>query len=165
MPPPVWIASLCQSWAFCTNGCGIWFFKIAHYYKPVLVSLKFWLWPFTGSSPLPMNMVFLNPRNEILLVFFKFWLYQAFYGVNGLALSELSDLQKRSGISHQINFFASIFLLTSKKYVIRTSMYRNEHSKIGFSYNPDLISVIQRIFCLHLIGAFCTNGCGIWFWK
>ena len=69
-----------------------------------------------------MNMVFLNPKNETLLVFFEFLRHQAIYGVHGLALSEFSDLQKSvglifekrnlvqlwSGISHEMNILASV---------------------------------------------------------
>ena len=64
--PPVWIALLCRSW-------GI---------------LRIWVWDLILkiASSFNPDMVFLNPRNETHLVFFKFWLHQAFYGVNGLAL-------------------------------------------------------------------------------
>ena len=49
---------------------------------------------FNGSILLPVNFVFFIPRSETLLIFVKFWLYQAFLRVYCLALSELGDFHK-----------------------------------------------------------------------
>ena len=49
---------------------------------------------FNGSILLPVNFVFFIPRSETLLIFVKFWLYQALLRVYCLALSELGDFHK-----------------------------------------------------------------------
>ena len=141
---------------FCTNGCGIWVWKMCTLTTFIQHRLPEEYSGLDLSPGFPRFLLiwyFYNPRSETLFVFVKFWLYQALSCVNCLALSELGDCILHLSSDENFGLWVSQLPLNM--------VFLNPRGWLNFSWLSKVLAVPGLLPSYARRWAICTNLCGI----